>query len=81
MIWGDATAGDCVHGEPGVSCRACHPQREDWDSPWTLVAAFALVIGFVLFGPAAVRRELDNDDARQQRHRDRVAAALDAEGR
>ena len=69
FIWGDDNA--CVHGEPGVSCQACHPQREDWDSPWALAFGVLLLIGFFL-APAAIDRELANDEAQARRHRERV---------
>ncbi len=82
--WGDYDAGDCVHGEPGVTCRVCHPQREDYDSPWALVVLALIALGFVLCGPSAIRRELANDDAQARRHRahvERHVPSLAPEGR
>ena len=72
FMWGDYYAGECVHGEPGVSCRTCHPQREDYDSPWALAFGVLLLIGFFLATPGAIDRELANDEAQARRHRERV---------
>jgi hypothetical protein len=72
FMWGDYYAGECVHGERGVSCPTCHPQREDWDSPWALAFGVLLLIGFFLAAPGAIDRELANDEAQARRHRERI---------
>lgn len=71
FLWGEDYA-PCVHGEPGVNCRTCHPQREDWDSPWALAFGLLLLIGWVLAAPGAIDRELANDEAQARRHRERI---------
>ena len=72
FMWGDDYAGECVHGEPGVSCRACHPQREDWDSPWALAFGLLLLVAFFLAAPSTIDHELANDEAQARRHRERI---------
>jgi hypothetical protein len=72
FMWGDYYAGECVHGERGVSCRTCHPQREDYDSPWTLAFCLLLLAGWLLAAPGAIDSELANDEAQARRHREFV---------
>jgi hypothetical protein len=55
-----------------VRCRTCHPQREDYDSPWTLAFGLVLLVAWFLASPGAIDRELANDEAQARRHRARV---------
>lgn len=71
-MWGDYDAGECWHGEPAATCPACHPTRSEADSPWLLVLGALLCAAWVVAAPAALDRELANDEAQARRHRERV---------
>jgi hypothetical protein len=73
IVWGNRQSGDCVHGESATECRACHPsQQELIDSPWALVLGLLLIVAALMLGPAAIDRELANDEAQARRHRANV---------